>query len=165
MKNKGSLLTIFLLFTLTIFTETVAAYGADADKAKCKKPKFRKFMPPPKSEVAPGTEISFHITHVIDPASVEVTAKKIPVDIVVEDKNAFYNVKGKLPASLQGTYARISIKAGSDPACDGQDGWLLKITDAEIESDEPEKKPAEVDLLAKPAEKPESPGGSSEATK
>ena len=164
MINKGSLLTIFLFFTLTIFTETVVAYSADTDMAQCKKPKFRKFMPPPKSEVAPGTEISFHITHVIDPDSIKVSAKKIPVDIVVEDKNAFYSIKGKLPESLQGTYARISIVAG-EGSCKEKDGWLLKITDAEIGSDEPEEKPAEVDLLAKPAEKLEPAEGSSAVPK
>ena len=153
MKNKGSLLTIFLFFTLTIFAETVAAYGADPDKAQCKKPKFRKFMPPPKSEVAPGTEISFHVTHVIEPESIKVTAKKIPVDIVVEDKNAFYNVKGKLPESLQGTYARISIKAGSGTGCKEQDGWLLKITEAEAGVAKPNEKPASTNEAAKTVEK------------
>ncbi len=134
MKNKGSLLTIFLFFMLTVFTETVFAYGADADKAECTKPKFRKFMPPHKSEVAPGTEISFHVSHVIESESIKVTAKKIPVDIVVEDKNAFYLVKGKLPESLQGTYARVSVRAGAAPRCDEQGGWLLKISDANVEA-------------------------------
>lgn len=151
MKNKGSLLTIFLFFMLTIFTETVFAYGADADMAECKKPKFRKFMPPHKSEVAPGTEISFHVTHVVESQSIKVTAKKIPVEIVVEDKNAFYLVKGKLPESLQGTYARISVRAGAEPSCDVRDGWLLKISDANVEVKESDENPIAKDESSKAA--------------
>jgi hypothetical protein len=139
---------------MAIFAETVVAYSADTDKAQCKKPKFRKFKPPHKSEVAPGTEISFHVTHVVEPESIKVTAKKIPVDIAVEDKNAFYSVKGKLPESLQGTYARISIKAGTETGCKEQGGWLLKITEAAEADEKPAAENESVNATEKPAIEP-----------
>jgi hypothetical protein len=45
----------------------------------------------------------------------------------VSEKNSQFLIKGKLPAELQNTHARISIQASSNKKCQGKDGWLLKI--------------------------------------
>ena len=130
MTKKTSVMSILLFLFSALFAETAFPYEADNDLVECKKPKFRKFIPADKSEVAPGSELSFHVTHVVDPHKIELTAKKIPIEVTVEDRNAFYIVRGKLPDSLQGTYARISIKAIAKLGCSARGGWLLKISDA-----------------------------------
>ncbi len=127
-KNTNVLTMVLFLFS-AIFADTAFSYESTSDKAECKKPKIRTFIPADKSEVQPGAEISFHVTHNIDPAKLEVTAKKIPVEVTLEDRNLFYIVRGKLPDSLKNTYARISIKAVAILGCKTKGGWLLKITD------------------------------------
>lgn len=127
-KNTNALTIALFLFSV-IFAETAFSYESSSDKKECKKPKIRTFIPADKSEVPPGSEISFHVTNNIDPTKIEVTVKKIPVEVTLEDRNLFYIVRGKLPDSLKNTYARISIKAVALLGCKTKGGWLLKITD------------------------------------
>ena len=144
MTINTNLLSILLFLFSALFAKTAFSYESNSDKVECKKPKFRKFIPADKSEVAPGSEISFHVTHVVDPTKIQLTAKKIPVEVAVEDRNVFYIVRGKLPDSLQGTYARISIKATAMLGCSASDGWLLKISDGtapEVKEESEEKSP------------------------
>lgn len=119
-----------MLVGMLVFAGNALAYGDDSDK-KCKKPKFRTFEPAHLSEVAPETEISFHVSNWADPASITAEAKKVPMKVEVEDKMNYFIGTAKLPASLSGTYARIHITAKADDGgCLGQDGWLLKIKKA-----------------------------------
>lgn len=123
---KHAILLTMLVFAHTTWAETPAE---ETDK-KCVKPKFRDFAPAPKSEVAPQSEISFHINHTADPLHINASAKKIPMKVVVEDKQTFYYVSAKLPAELKDGYARIHIEAkAAEGECIGQDGWLIKISD------------------------------------
>ena len=59
--------------------------------------------------------------------AIEVKVKKQSVTVVINETNKGYLVTGKLPASLQSTYARIGIAATGTNSCKGIDGWLLKI--------------------------------------
>jgi len=95
---------------------------------KCIKPKFRDFAPAAKSEVAPGSEITFHTSHNAEPTTIGADAKGQPMKVNVRDRKTFYEVKAQLPTELSNTFARINIHArAADGECIGQDGWLLRI--------------------------------------
>lgn len=128
MKLNRLLLTVLVVLVANSVTQT-SAYAREEEKEKCIKPRFGQFNPPNHAEVAPGSEISFHVRHA-DKTKITAMAKKIPMDISIEDRNLFLIVKATLPASLKGTYARISLEASAEQGCKAKDGWLLKISDA-----------------------------------
>ncbi len=104
--------------------------GGGGGGENCLKPRLSKFLPAHLSTVAPESEFSFMAAGVQHPDQISVTVKSIPVKLTVEDKEAFYLVKGKLPPSLTKTAARINIKVTSKYSrCDAENGWLLKIAD------------------------------------
>ncbi|MGY6276591.1 hypothetical protein [Methylomonas sp. MgM2] len=130
MKSSNAWKSALLLTTLIFTHGVLAVTPAEETEKKCIKPKFRDFAPENKSEVAPETEISFHINRYADPEHVAATAKKIPMKVEVFDKHTFYYVTAKLPAELTEGFARIHIEAKSTEGdCVGQDGWLIKIAD------------------------------------
>ncbi|MGZ5621554.1 MAG: hypothetical protein ACXWFG_11885 [Methylobacter sp.] len=96
----------------------------------CVKPQLTKFLPANLATVAPGSSFSFYAFNVEKPEQIKVTVKTIPVEVTTEDKESFYLVKGKLPAELVNTTARINIKVNAKiPRCNGENGWLVKITE------------------------------------
>ncbi|WP_333874157.1 hypothetical protein [Methylobacter sp.] len=96
----------------------------------CVKPQLTKFLPANLATVAPGSPFSFYAFNVEKPEQIKVTVKTIPVEVTTEDKESFYLVKGKLPAELVNTTARINIKVNAKiPRCNGENGWLVKIAD------------------------------------
>ncbi|MGZ5017281.1 MAG: hypothetical protein ACXV8U_16015 [Methylobacter sp.] len=96
----------------------------------CVKPQLTKFLPANLATVAPGSAFSFYAFNVEKPEQIKVTVKTIPVEITTEDKESFYLVKGKLPAELVNTTARINIKVNAKiPRCNGENGWLVKIAE------------------------------------
>ena len=130
MKSSKSWKHAILLTTLTFAHTVMAETPAEETEKKCIKPKFRDFSPPHKSEVAPETEIAFHINRYADPLHIGASAKKIPMQLDIVDKQSFYYVTAKLPKELRNTYARIHVEAKSTEGdCVGMDGWLIKITD------------------------------------
>lgn len=120
-----------LLLTALMFTQiALAITPAEEPEKKCIKPKFRDFVPAPKSEVAPESEISFHMNRLADPQYVIATAKTLPMKVEVVDKKTFYLVKAKLPQELREGFARIHVEAKSiEGDCIGQSGWLIRIAD------------------------------------
>lgn len=120
---------VLIVFILTIFSTNVFAYGSSSSKKACTQPKFNQFTPPHLSVVAAQSEFSFLASSLTDPASIEVSIKKQPVKVTINKINSGYSVTGKLPVSLQSTYARVNIKATGTNKCKGEDGWLLKIQD------------------------------------
>jgi len=118
---------VLVIFLLSVFSVNVLAYGSSSSKKACKKPKFTQFSPPHLTVVAPQSEFSFQTSVLTNPASIQVRVKKQLVEVSVDKINNGYSVTGKLPASLQGTYARIDIKAKGTNECKGNDGWLLNI--------------------------------------
>jgi len=106
-----------------------ASSGGGGENA-CSKPQLTKFLPANLATVAPGSDFSFMALNVSKPEQIEVTVKTIPVEVTTEDKESFYLVKGKLPADLVNTTARINIKVNAKISrCDGESGWLVKITE------------------------------------
>ena len=96
----------------------------------CEKARLSKFLPPHLTAVVPQAEFSFLVFNIDKPEQVSVTVKNIPVDFTAEFKDPFYLIKGKLPASLVNTAARINIKVSAKSShCEAEDGWLLKIAD------------------------------------
>ncbi|MDP3588975.1 MAG: hypothetical protein Q8R54_00340 [Methylobacter sp.] len=103
--------------------------GGNSDGA-CVKAQLGKFMPANMATVAPGSAFSFWAMNVDNPKHIKVDVKSIPVEVTIEDKESFYLVKGKLPAELVNTTARINIKVtGKILKCNGESGWLVKISE------------------------------------
>lgn len=97
-------------------------------------PKLRinkqKLVPAHLAEAPPESDISFNAFGFDKPENLEVTVKKIPITITTEFKDPFYVVRGKLPAELKGTHARINVKLKAPTVqCISEDGWLIKISE------------------------------------
>ncbi len=104
--------------------------GGGGSENACLKPQLNKFMPANLATVAPGSAFSFWAFNVEKPEHIKVTVKTIPVEVTTENKETFYLVKGKLPADLVNTTARINIKVNTNISkCNGENGWLVKITE------------------------------------
>lgn len=104
--------------------------GGGGGENGCLKPQLTKFLPANLATVAPGSAFSFYAFNVEKPEQIKVTVKTIPVEVTTEDKEAFYLVKGNLPADLVNTTARINIKVNAKISrCNGENGWLVKISD------------------------------------
>lgn len=123
-----------VLISAVMFASTAwAVTPAEEEEKECKKPKFRDFVPEAKSEVAPESEVSFHVSRGADPHSVTADAKGEKMTVVnVQDKVTFLKVTTKLPSSLRDGFARIHVTAkAAEGGCLGQDGWLIKIGNGE----------------------------------
>lgn len=122
-----------ILISAVMFTHAAfAVTPAEEEEKECKKPKFRDFLPAPKSEVPPESQISFHISRGADPHSITAEAKAEKMAVNVQDKVSFLLVTAKLPASLREGFARIHITAkAAEGGCLGQDGWLIKVGNGE----------------------------------
>lgn len=141
MKNLKCVVVVLAVFCvnspLVYAVQSHAGHGGGGGghkKGGCQKPKISRFKPKHLTEVAPGSEFSVWVSGVKNPNNIKVTVKKEPVEVTKEDKEAFYLVKGKLPATLKGTVARIHVTAASvtgntSAKCNNADGWLLKITE------------------------------------
>jgi len=104
--------------------------GGGSSAGACGKPHLGKFLPPHLATVTPEAEFSFLVFNIDKPEQIAVTVKNIPVDVTAEFKDPYYLIKGKLPASLVNTAARINIRVrAKSPHCEAEDGWLLKIAD------------------------------------
>ncbi|MDO9423087.1 MAG: hypothetical protein Q7T40_02720 [Methylobacter sp.] len=107
-----------------------ASSGGGGGENACLKPQLTKFLPANLATVAPGSAFSFMAFNVSKPEQIHVTVKTIPVEVSTENKETFFLVKGKLPAELINTTARINIKVNTKISrCNGENGWLVKITE------------------------------------
>ncbi len=118
---------LMMVLILTVFSTNAVAYGSSSSKKACKKPKFTKFTPVHLSVVSPQSEFSFFASALTNPETIVVSVKKQVVDVAIIESNAGYSVTGEIPSSLQGTHARVEIKATGTNNCKASDGWLLKI--------------------------------------
>ena len=130
-------LKITLVLGATLFTGAVFAYSATDVGQDCHPPKFRSFSPPehakgePVPEVDPESEISFTVSGSADPTTIKVVAKDQPLKVNYIDRQSYYEVTAKLPAVLNGKYARIHLKVKEQNGfCVAKDGWLIKIKKA-----------------------------------
>ncbi|MGR9051953.1 MAG: hypothetical protein ACU84J_04830 [Gammaproteobacteria bacterium] len=141
------------LIGLLMVTGQALSYQDEKREERCVDPKIRDFNLPTyhvedKIEVPPEAEMSFTLSAWTDPESISVTAKKIPLPLSIENKMSFFRVKAKLPASLNGQYVRIDVRAIAELGCKSQTGWLVKVANAEAVSK------AEEDNAAVPNEQP-----------
>ncbi len=125
---KHKFIIHLIAYTLYIVFFSHGAIAADdSEKKDCKLPRVRSIKPEPRSEVPPESDFSFTLPPWTDPKKVTVTIKKLPAEITISENSSFILVKGKLPASLENTYARISVRAVAELGCKMKEGWLLKI--------------------------------------
>lgn len=138
MKTPRLLAIFFMVFCFNASTSHASEHhsghnmsgGGGGGENACTKPQLTKFLPANLATVAPGSAFSFWAFNVEKPEQIKVTVKTIPVDVTTEDKDSFYLVKGKLPAELVNTTARINIKVNAKvPRCNGENGWLVKIAE------------------------------------
>jgi hypothetical protein len=132
--NKLHILPV-LLTIFVVDTQATSHHGGHGGKpamggASCVRPTISKMQPAHLATVPPGSAFSFVVSNIDDPGQVSVEVKKQPVEIVTEFKDPFYVVKGKIPASLSNTAARVDVKIDSKiPSCRAAEGWLLKISE------------------------------------
>lgn len=135
MKKALSLFVLLCAAGASHATEHHSGHGGGASSGGgagdvCVKPHLTKFAPAHLATVVPEAEFSFFALNVNKPEQISVTVKNIPVEITTEYKDPYYLVKGKLPASLSNTFARINIKVSAkSPHCEGENGWLVKIAE------------------------------------
>jgi len=98
--------------------------GKGGGSSTCKTTVILQTKPEHLATVAPQSEFSFWVKGIKDPSVVEVMAKKIPVELTVEDKEHFFLFTGKLPKSLKGTVARIQVNVDYK-RCPAAKGWFL----------------------------------------
>jgi len=139
--KKPRSLVIFFIITFLNMSATYASEhhsghgggsggGGGSSAGTCGKPQLGKFMPPHLASIAPEGEFSFRVFNIDKPEQIAVTVKNIPVEVTAEFKDPYYVIKGKMPASLVNTAARINIKVSAkSPHCEAENGWLLKIAD------------------------------------
>jgi hypothetical protein len=129
MIQRINFLWVLILLGVTSTSWAYGGGGSSSTKA-CAKPKFSNFAPAANSEVAPGTSFSFTASSNTYANSIQVSVKGQAADIQTEQQGSGdIAVKGNLPASLKGTYARIDISADGKARCKGTGGWLVKITE------------------------------------
>jgi hypothetical protein len=121
---------ILWIAILLIIPANVWAYGdSSTDTAICNKLNFSDFTPVNSAEVAPQSAFSFFASGAAYPNSIKVTIKGQSVPVTVTPKKDGFQVTGKLPDSLKGTFAKINIEARGANQCEGSAGWLVKVTE------------------------------------
>ena len=141
-------LTTTIILGAAFFSGSAFAYNAGNTDDKCIAPKFRSFSPPeqtkdtPVPEVEPESEIGFTVSGTADPTTIRAAAKDLPLKLDIIDKKSYYQVSARLPAALNGKYARIHLKVKAQKGeCRTKDGWLIKIKKAADVATEAEEAP------------------------
>ena len=131
MKKNILILALCLISANVIAAGGHAGHGSSVNKSgksACKNTQIKHLRPVHLTSVAPKSEFSFRVDGIEDAKYVEVTAKKIPVEMTSEFKGGILWFKGNLPDSLVNTVARIQVKVNFKK-CPAEKGWLLKITE------------------------------------
>jgi hypothetical protein len=122
--------TAYSQYSCAQSTEMHAGHGGGGDDVSCIKAKISHFKPEHLAIVAPGSDFSFTVSGSNGPGHIHVSVRQQPVDVSVENKEAYYLVKGKLPEGLKNEVVRVSVKAKAKVSkCDADSGWLLKVGD------------------------------------
>jgi len=103
-------------------------HGGSGDENTCIKAKITRYKPEHLAEISPGGDFSFAVSGSNGAGHIHVSIRQEPVAVVVEDKETFFLVKGKLPENLKNQVVRISVVAkAKNSRCDAEGGWLLKV--------------------------------------
>jgi len=127
-----------LILSAVFFTGSAFAYNAGNLDEKCPLPTFRDFIPAeqvkggPVPEVEAESTVQFSVHRGADLTTVRAEVRDLKLKLEIDDRNSYGIIKIKLPASLNGKYARINLYAISQSAgnCEGKDGWLIKVKKA-----------------------------------
>lgn len=131
---RTTIITSVLTIAIGFLSGSALAYEDERLEETCKKPKFHDFslpiyQEPEKIEVAPESAFEFKISVWSNPDTIKLTARKEKIPFTVESNSSFHRVKAKLPADLNGKFARINAYVKAVLGCDEQAGWLVKIAD------------------------------------
>ena len=123
-----------LFMTVVLFNGAALAYSPEENEQTCQKPRFTDFnlteyKAPDNIEVPPESEFIFKISAWADPRTIKLSAKKQPIPFTVESNSSFHKVKAKLPASLNGSFARIDVSVKAVLGCSDKTGWLVKVAE------------------------------------
>ena len=123
-----------LFIAVVFFNGAAFAYSPEELEQACKKPRFTDFnlteyKAPDNIEVPPESEFIIKISAWADPSTIKLTAKKQPIPFTVESNSSFHKVKSKLPASLNGSFARIDVSVKAVLGCSDKTGWLVKVAE------------------------------------
>ncbi|MDP2179457.1 hypothetical protein [Methylicorpusculum sp.] len=135
MKNNKNLFKCLAVIGGLLISAGAWALTEEEKKALCKTPKILGFNLPEysqdnKVEVPPESEIHFTISGWTDINTLVVKAKNEKLPLTIENKNLFYKISTKLPASLNGKFVRVNVDAKAEFGCRGSDGWLLKVANS-----------------------------------
>jgi len=127
---------LLAILVLSLFSVNSMATGKHGESSKggsafgraCKTTIIDHTKPANRAKVAPQSEISFWVKGIEDSSLVEVTAKKIPMTFSIEEKVNTFVFRGKLPASLVDTAARINVEV-HHKKCPAEKGWLVLISE------------------------------------
>ncbi len=124
------------LFALSLHTPTWAqstghiGHGGGSGDGGCIRAKISRIKPEHLTTVTPGSEFSFAASGSNGPGHIHVSVRQQPIPVMIEDKDSFYWVKGKLPEEIKNATVRISVNLRAKVGkCDAEDGWLLKISE------------------------------------
>jgi hypothetical protein len=121
-----------LLLTLIFYQGTATAYSPEEQEKLCKKPRFTDFnlseyIAPSNIETPPESEFIIKISDWADPTTIKLTVKKQPLEFKLQSTSTFHKITAKLPASLNGNFARIDVSAKAVLGCSDKTGWLIKV--------------------------------------
>ena len=121
-----------LFIAVVLFNGAAVAYSPEELEKACKKPHFTDFnlteyKAPDNIEIAPESEFIIKISAWADPSTIKLTEKKQALPFSVESNSSFHKVKAKLPATLNGSFARIDVSVRAVLGCHNEDGWLIKV--------------------------------------
>ena len=123
--------TWFLIAALAFAGNAFAVKPNEEEPKECKKPKFRDFVPDHKAEVAPESEVTFHVSKGTLLTSITAEARGLPMPVEAVNRKTYIMVKTRLPAEIRDGFARIHVTARAEEGeCLGQDGWLIKIVES-----------------------------------
>ena len=105
-------------------------HGGDGGALACVKAKITHYHPEHLATVAPGSEISFIVSGSNGPGHIHVIVRDEPLELTLEDKDAYYVVKTHLPAKYKNEAVRVNIRVEAKYSrCDVDGGLLLKVTE------------------------------------
>jgi len=126
-------LKFLMIFIFTAYSANVlAGYGSSSSgnsKKACKPPKLIQYTPVHLSVVPSNSDFSIEVSSLTNPKSIEVTIKKLPVEVAITESKKGYLITGKLPESIKDTFARVEVRATGTNRCKLSEGWLLNIKD------------------------------------
>lgn len=120
---------------LSLPMDSALAYGSNSSSSSCEKPKYSEFKPAANKYLQSFREFSFVASSNTTASSIEVNISAGPLKEhfsakeleITPQKSGRLEVKGKLNKPFQHGYARISVKAHSQPGCETTDGYLIRV--------------------------------------